>query len=53
MKSMPNFIMYCIAAITLVSLVACSDDSAQQTSTTTQQSATMQTDTKDMHPAQH
>ena len=48
---MKNLILSCLASLTLVSLVACSCDSDKHTTTTTDQSASMQTDTKDMHPA--
>jgi hypothetical protein len=49
--SMKNLILCGLASIGLISLVACSDGaSSTQTSSTTQQSASMQTDTKDMHP---
>jgi len=44
---MKNLILCCLALLTIGSLVACSDDSAQ-TSSTTQSSASMQTDSKDM-----
>jgi uncharacterized protein YcfL len=46
---MKNLII-CLASFVVISLVAaCSSDTDKQASTT--QSAPMQTDTKDMHPA--
>jgi len=51
---MKNLILCCLATVSLISLAACSDDSAKpMTTTTTDTSASMQTDTKDMHPIQH
>ncbi len=44
---MKNLVLSCLAALVLVSVVGCSDDSDRTTSTTTQ-SASMQTDSKDM-----
>lgn len=51
---MKNLILVALASISLISLAACSDDTNRQTTTTTaDQSASMQTDTKDMKPVQH
>jgi hypothetical protein len=44
---MKNLILSCLAAVGLLSFVGCSSDD-KHTETTTQ-SASMQTDTKDMH----
>jgi hypothetical protein len=44
---MKNLVLSCLAAFVLVSVVGCSD-SCDRTSSTTSQSATMQTDSKDM-----
>jgi major membrane immunogen (membrane-anchored lipoprotein) len=49
---MKNLILCCLACVSLISLAACSD-SDKHTMTTSDQSASMQTDTKDMHPVQH
>jgi len=43
--SMKNLILCCLATISLISLAACSDDN-HTTTTSTDQSASMQTDTK-------
>ena len=51
---MKHLILICLATISLISLAACSDDTDRQTTTTSStQSASMQTDTKDMKPVQH
>ena len=47
-KGMKNLILGCLAAVSLLSLAACSCDKSAST-TNTQQSSAMQTDTKDMH----
>ncbi len=44
---MKNLILCCLALLTIGTLAACSDDSAQ-TSSTTSSSTAMQTDSKDM-----
>ncbi len=44
---MKNLILSCLAAVGLLTFAGCSSDS-DKTSTTSTQSATMQTDTKDM-----
>jgi hypothetical protein len=44
---MKNLILCCLATISLVTLVACCDDN-RTTTTATDQSASMQTDTKEM-----
>jgi hypothetical protein len=46
---MKNLILSCLAVLSLISIVGCSD-SDKTASTTTTQSAAMQPDTKDMHP---
>ena len=48
---MKTLILCCLASITLLSLAACSSDSDKSSMSTTQSSAPMQTDTKDMHPS--
>ncbi len=47
---MKNMILCCLACISLISLAACSDTDKTQTSN---QSASLQTDTKDMKPVHH
>ena len=49
---MKNLILCCLTAFSLVSLAACSSD-CDKTSTSSTQSASMQTDSKDMHPVKH
>ncbi len=48
---MKYLILCCIATVSLISLAACSD--SNKTVTSTDQSASMQTDTKDMKPVKH
>jgi len=51
---MKHLILICLATISLISLAACSDDTERQTTmSSSTQSASMQTDTKDMKPVQH
>jgi hypothetical protein len=50
-SGMKNMILCCLACISLISLAACSD--TDKTVSTSNQSASMQTDTKDMKPVQH
>ena len=45
---MKNLVLSCLAALVLISVVGCSDDADRTATTTTTQSASMQTDTKDM-----
>ncbi len=45
---MKNLILCCLASFALVSLAACSCDNDKHSMSTTNQSASMQTDTKDM-----
>jgi hypothetical protein len=47
---MKNLVLSCLAVLVLSSVVGCSD-SCDRTSSTTTQSASMQTDSKDMHPS--
>jgi hypothetical protein len=47
---MKNLILCCLVAVSFISLAACSSDSDKTSTASTQQSASMQTDTKDMHP---
>jgi hypothetical protein len=46
--SMKNLILCCLAAVSLVSLAACSSDSDKTSMSTQSSSTTMQTDSKDM-----
>ena len=44
-KGMKNLILLCLVSVSLITLAACSDDN-HTTTTSTDQSASMQTDTK-------
>jgi hypothetical protein len=46
-EGMKNLILCCLASISLISLAACSSD-CHKTTSSTDQSASMQTDTKDI-----
>ena len=51
---MKYLILSCLASISLFSLAACSDDTDKTTTmNSSSQTASMQTDTKDMKPVQH
>jgi uncharacterized lipoprotein len=50
---MKTLILSCLAAVSLITLAACSDDSNKSTMSSTDQTSSMQTDTKDMKPVQH
>ena len=46
---MKNFILSCLALVGILSFAGCSSDSDKSSMSTSSQSATMQTDSKDMH----
>jgi hypothetical protein len=48
---MKNIVLCCLAAVALISIVGCADDNKPMT--TTDSSATMSSDSKNMTPAHH